>query len=333
MPQPPRRTGSAVQPEFTPTNPAELIVIGGATGTGKTALSLDVAEQLERRGHRAEIINADAMQCYRGMDIGTAKLPLYQRRGIPHHGFDLLDVTETATVADYQQFARATITEVISRGGVPILVGGSGLYIASVIFDLQFPGRDPVIRAALELRLEREGPGILYRELETADPVAATSIDPANGRRIVRALEAIEVTGKPFSAQLPDQEQWWRPTAMVLAEIPRPELVFRLDRRVEDMWRDGILTETEALTEKGLRTESTAGKAIGYAQAIDQLRGDIDQAEAIARAQQLTRKFARRQVSWFRRYETALRLRADDPWAAERVLEHAGFLSAPAAPE
>lgn len=315
-----------MQAPFAAEHPAELIVIGGATGTGKTALSLDVAELLQQHGHRAEICNADAMQLYRGMEIGTAKLPEHLRRGIPHHGFDLLDIIEPATVAHYQEYARETITDIRARGAVPILVGGSGLYIASVVFDLQFPGRDPVIRAALELRLQREGTGLLYRELESKDPVAAAKIDPANGRRIVRALEAIEVTGEPFSAQLPDQDRWWMPTQMVLAEIPRSELVLRLDARVEDMWRDGLLEETEQLLAQGLSYESTAGKAIGYAQAIEQLRGNLDEAEAIARAQQLTRKYARRQVSWFRRYESALRLRADDPWAAQTVLEHAGYL-------
>lgn len=313
----------------TATDRTDLIVIGGATGTGKTALSLDVAELLGTNGYAAEIVNADAMQLYRGMDIGTAKLPPHQRRGIPHHGFDVLDVTENATVAWYQQYARETITDIIDRGAVPIMIGGSGLYIASVVFDLQFPGRDPVIRASLEHRLELEGPGLLYRELAASDPVAAANIDPANGRRIVRALEAIAVTGEPFSSQLPDQEAWWRPTTMVLAETPRPELVLRLDSRVEDMWRDGIVDETRTLIKQGLVYESTAGKAIGYAQAADQLRGDIDQTEAIERAQQLTRKYARRQVSWFRRYDTALRLRADDPWAAQTVLERAGYLPQP----
>lgn len=320
----PALDGSGTEPAATR---SQMIVIGGATGTGKTGLSLDVAELLGRHGVRAEIVNADAMQLYRGMDIGTAKLPPIQRRGIPHHCFDELDVTENATVAWYQERARQVITEILERDAVPILIGGSGLYIASVVFDLSFPGRDPEVRAALEQRLIDEGPGTLYRELEAVDPKAAANIDPANGRRIVRALEAIAVTGEPFSSQLPEQQRWWRPTTMVLAEVPRPELVARLDARVQDMWRDGIVDETAALIEAGLVYESTAGKAIGYAQAADQLRGEIDQDEAIARAQQLTRKYARRQVSWFRRYDTALRLRADDPWAAQTVLEAAGFLN------
>ncbi|KAB1641869.1 tRNA (adenosine(37)-N6)-dimethylallyltransferase MiaA [Gulosibacter chungangensis] len=300
---------------------SELIVIGGATGTGKTGLSLAIAEQLQAGGRAAEIVNADAMQFYRGMDIGTAKLPVDQRRGIPHHLFDVLDVTETATVAWYQPLARDTITAIIGRGAVPILVGGSGLYIASVVFDLQFPGRDPQIRAELERELESWGSGMLYKRLRDFDPEAAAKIDPKNGRRVVRALEVIRVTGEKFSAQLPEQDSWWRPTTMVLTEIPREELVPTLDARVVTMWRDGLVTETAALVEQGLVESSTAGKAIGYAQAARQLRGDLSEADAIAEAQLLTRKYSRRQVSWFRRYDTALRVRGDDPWAAQQVLK------------
>lgn len=300
---------------------SDLIVIGGATGTGKTGLSLAIAEQLAAAGRAAEIVNADAMQLYRGMDIGTAKLPPEQRRGIPHHLFDVLDVTEPATVAWYQPLARETITAVMNRGAVPILVGGSGLYIASVVFDLQFPGRDPHIRAELERELEEWGAGMLFKRLREFDPEAAAKIDPKNGRRVVRALEVIRVTGEKFSAQLPDQDSWWLPTTMVLTEIPREELVPTLDARVVSMWRDGLVAETAGLLEQGLVDSSTAGKAIGYAQAARQLRGELGEAEAIAEAQLLTRKYSRRQVSWFRRYDTALRVRGDDPWAAKQVLE------------
>lgn len=299
----------------------ELIVIGGATGTGKTGLSLEIAEQLRGTGRDVEIVNVDAMQFYRGMDIGTAKLPPEQRRGIPHHLFDVLDVAEPATVAWYQPLARETITGIIERGAVPILVGGSGLYIASVVFDLQFPGRDPQVRAELEQELEEWGAGMLYKRLRDFDPEAAARIDPKNGRRVVRALEVIRITGEKFSAQLPEQDSWWRPTTMVLTEIPRDELVPSLDARVVTMWRDGLVDETAALLEHGLVESSTAGKAIGYAQAAKQLRGELTEAEAIAEAQLLTRKYSRRQVSWFRRYDTALRVRGDDPWAAASVLE------------
>ncbi|MGO1544747.1 MAG: tRNA (adenosine(37)-N6)-dimethylallyltransferase MiaA [Gulosibacter sp.] len=304
---------------------AEIIVIGGATGTGKTNLSLDVAERLHALGRPAEIVNVDAMQFYRGMDIGTAKLAPELHRDIPHHLFDVLDVTEPSTVAWYQPLARETVSGIIERGAVPILVGGSGLYIASVVFDLRFPGRDPQIRAELERELEEWGPGMLFDRLRAYDPEAAAKMDPKNGRRIVRALEVIRVTGEKFSAQLPEQDAWWRPTAMVLTEVPREELVPRLDERVVEMWRDGLVEETAGLLAAGLVETSTAGKAIGYAQSARQLRGEMTEAEAIAEAQLLTRKFSRRQVSWFRRYDTAIRLRADDPWAATRVIEHAGL--------
>lgn len=304
---------------------SELIVIGGATGTGKTALSLDVAERLQALGRPAEIVNADAMQLYRGMDIGTAKLPAAQRRGIPHHLFDVLDVTEPSTVAWYQREARARIDEIIGRGAVPILVGGSGLYIAAVVFELNFPARDPQVRADLERELEQWGPGMLYRRLAEFYPEAAERIDPRNARRVIRALEVIRITGEKFSAQLPEQDNWWRPTSVVLVERDRAELVAALDARVVEMWRAGLLDETQRLLDAGLVANSTAGKAIGYAQAARQLRGELTEDEAIAESQLVTRKYARRQVSWFRRYESALRLPAGDAWGSQRVVEFAGF--------
>ena len=302
----------------------DLIVIGGATGTGKTALSLDVAERLIAAGRPAEIINADAMQLYRGMDIGTAKLPVAQRRGIPHHLFDVLDVTQPSAVAWYQETARTLVDDLLARGVTPVLVGGSGLYIASVVFELQFPGRDPAVRAELEHELEEWGVGMLYRRLQSFDPAAAANIDPRNARRVVRALEAIKVTGEKFSSQLPEQDAWWRPTTMVLVERDRAELVRDLDERVVAMWRDGLVDETARLLDAGLTATSTAGKAIGYAQAAKQLAGKYTEAEAIAEAQALTRKYARRQVSWFRRYASAVRLMAGDAWAAEHVIAEHG---------
>lgn len=302
-----------------------LIVIAGATGTGKTELSLDLAERLQTTGRAAEVVNADAMQLYRGMDIGTAKLPENERRSIPHHLFDVLDVTEDASVAWYQQLARETIDAILERDAVPILVGGSGLYIASVLFDLQFPGTDPQVRASLEAELEAHGPGILFRRLADVDPQAADRIDPNNGRRIVRALEVIELTGQPFSASLPEQDHWWRPTQFTLLEMARDTLVTRLDERVVRMWQAGIADETRALQEAGLERGATARRAIGYAQALAQLRGEMTRDEAIAQAQSLTRKFSRRQVSWFRRYDTALRIEAGDPNATDRTLNAAGF--------
>jgi len=297
-----------------------IVTIVGATGTGKSELSLDVAEALAASGRPAEIVNADAMQLYRGLDIGTAKLPLDERRGIPHHLLDVLAVTEEASVADYQVAARTAIEGIASRGAVPILVGGSGLYVSSVLFDFRFPGTDPVIRGALEQRLETEGPGMLYRELKEKDPEAATAIGPHNGRRLVRALEVIEMTGEKFGAGLPDDQALWRPAIIVGVQSPRQELVARLERRVESMWAAGLLTEVEALLPLGLAAGVTASRAIGYAQAIAQLAGELTESEAIESAAAVTRKFARRQVSWFKRYPSPLWLEGGADGNASAVL-------------
>ena len=297
---------------------SELIAIVGATGTGKSALSLDIAEHLASTGRAAEIVGADAMQLYRGMDIGTAKLPVSDRRGIPHHLIDVLDPSEDASVARYQQQAREAIDGIRARGAVPILVGGSGLYVSSVLFDFRFPGTDPEVRAALELELETVGPGMLFRRLAEADPAAAQSIGPHNGRRIVRALEVIAITGEPFGAGLPDEEALREPTAILGLTTPRERLVARLDERVEGMWRDGIVAESAAIGEH--RMGVTARRAIGYAQALAQVRGDMDERAAIEETQALTRRYARRQVGWFRRYPAVTWLDADDPRRGETAL-------------
>lgn len=279
-----------------------LIAIVGSTGVGKSALSLDLAEALGANGHPAQVINADAMQLYRGMDIGTAKLSVSEQRGIPHHLFDVLDVTDEASVADYQSRARTAIESVQEQGAVPILVGGSGLYISSVIFDFRFPGTDPVVRAALEEELLEHGPGMLYQRLLASDADAATAIGPHNGRRIVRALEVIAITGEPFGSGLPDVDNLRQPTLILGLRAPRAELVARLDARVAQMWNDGLLDEVRRLLPKGLAGGVTASRAIGYAQAIAQLNGELSQAEAIDSTAALTRKYARRQVGWFKRY-------------------------------
>ena len=282
---------------------ARLWVIVGATGTGKTSLSLDLAERLAARGQAAEIVNADAMQLYRGMDIGTAKLPIGERRGIPHHLLDVLDVTEEAAVAWYQGVARNAIDDIHGRGADAILVGGSGLYVSSVIFDFRFPPHDDALRAELEAELERLGPGLLFARLREADPVTAARIDPKNGRRVVRALEVLAQGASTHGAALPDAPVLWREdTRIVGVAAPRPELVARLDARVEQMWADGILDETASLRPRGLESGVTARRAIGYAQALAQLAGETTESEAIAETQALTRRYARRQVSWFRRY-------------------------------
>lgn len=280
-----------------------LWVVVGATGTGKTDLSLRLAEALIARGRPAEIVNADAMQLYRGMDIGTAKVPEPARRGIPHHLFDVLEVTDEAAVAWYQSRARAAIEDIFARGAEPILVGGSGLYVSSVVFDFRFPPHDDHLRTRLEADLDREGPGAMYARLRELDPVTAERIDARNGRRVVRALEVVLQGADNHGAALPTQPLLWHePTTIVGVRVDRAELVARLDARAERMWLDGLLGEVAALRDRGLADGVTASRAIGYAQALAQLGGTKSEAEAISETQSLTRRYARRQVAWFKRY-------------------------------
>ncbi|TBN56469.1 tRNA (adenosine(37)-N6)-dimethylallyltransferase MiaA [Glaciihabitans arcticus] len=295
-----------------------LVTIVGATGTGKSGLSLDLAEALAKSGKSAEIINADAMQLYRGMDIGTAKLSEGERRGIPHHMLDVLDPSEEASVAAFQVDALAAIAGVEERGAIPILVGGSGLYVSSVIYDFQFPGTDAAIRARLEDELIATGPGMLYQQLLQKDPAAAEAIGPSNGRRLVRALEVIEMTGEPFGSGLPDENAYWRDTVVFGLAAPREELVPRLNERVVQMWRDGLLGEAERLQQQIIGV--TAARAIGYAQAFAQLRGELPQEDAIEQTAALTRRYARRQVGWFRRYPGTTWLDAGDPRNVESAV-------------
>lgn len=298
-----------------------LWAVVGATGTGKTGLSLDLAEALAARGRPAEIVNADAMQLYRGMDIGTAKIPPAERRGIPHHLFDALAVTDEAAVAWYQDAARAVIGEVHARGADAILVGGSGLYVSSVVWDFRFPPRDEALRARLEAELESEGAGALFARLRAADPAAAERIDARNGRRVVRALEVLAQGGRTHGGSLPEEPVLWHPaTRLIATRIDREDLVPMLDARVEGMWAAGLVDEVEALREEGLENGVTAGRAIGYAQALAQLRGDLTRDEAVAETQALTRRYARRQVSWFRRY-------ADARWVDARTADAAHLAS------
>ncbi len=303
-----------------------LIAIVGATGTGKTALSLDLAERIAADGGAVEIVNADAMQLYRGMDIGTAKLPADERRGIPHHLFDVLEPRDEASVARYQVEARAVIDDIVARGATPILVGGSGLYVSSVVHDFRFPGTDADVRERLEAELEVLGPGTLHLRLRELDPQAAEAIGPHNGRRLVRALEVIEITGEPFGSGLPEDGATWRPTVTLGVRLDRAALVPRLDARVDHMWRSGLLDEVERLRPAGLGV--TASRAIGYAQALAQLDGVMTEPEAIAETQALTRKYARRQVSWFRRGRDTVWLDAEDPARIESA--HAAVRAAEA---
>ena len=281
----------------------QILAIVGATGTGKSDLSLDVAEALISHGHVVEIVNADAMQLYTGMDIGTAKLPIAQRRGIPHHMFDVLNVTDEAAVADYQAQARSVISEINKRGHLAILVGGSGLYVSSVLFDFEFPGHDDVIRERLEKEMEELGPGVLFQRLKKLAPEAAERIDQQNSRRVVRALEVLEVTGSTAGlGTLPEEAVYWKPTVIVGLAEDREVLVERLDRRVEKMWQDGLREEVQGLIPQGIEQGITARRAIGYAQALAELSGEMTQEEAIEETQAITRRYARRQVSWFKRY-------------------------------
>ena len=278
-----------------------IVAIVGATGTGKSDLALDLAELMITRGQSAEIVNADASQLYRGMDIGTAKVPVSERRGIPHHLFDVLDVVEEASVARYQTEARAVIDDIESRGATPILVGGSGLYVWSVLFDFEFPGTDPAIRERLEKRLETEGVGVLAEELREKDPEAFDGIDVRNGRRLVRALEVIEMTGKPFGAGLGAENRPWRDHVMVGLRVPRDELTNRLDARARAMFDNGLVDEVRRLILLGINDGVTARRSIGYEQALGVIDGAIDVEKAIEDTAALTRRYARRQVSWFGR--------------------------------
>ncbi|MBV8966534.1 MAG: tRNA (adenosine(37)-N6)-dimethylallyltransferase MiaA [Mycobacteriaceae bacterium] len=274
------------------------LAIVGPTGTGKSQLALSAAEALG-----GEIVNADAMQLYRGMDIGTAKVPVAQRRGITHHQLDILEVTETATVASYQRGAAADIEGIITRGVVPVIVGGSMLYIQSLLDDWAFPATDPVVRARWEHRLDQVGVGQLHRELAQVDAAAAASILPSDGRRIVRALEVVELTGRPFAASAPSigAPRW--DTAIVGLDWQTDRLDARLAQRAEQMFDAGLVEEVAGLLERGLRDGVTASRALGYAQVIAALDDPDPEALSRARTQTFTatRRYVRRQRSWFRR--------------------------------
>lgn len=282
-----------------------LIAVVGATGTGKTARSLDIADAIERLGAVAEIVSCDAMQLYVGMDIGTAKASVEERRGHPHHLLDVLAPWQDAAVPAYRDAALAAIAGIEERGAVPILVGGSGLYASSVLYDFAFPTTDAPLRAALEAELDERGAAAMHERLLAVDPVAAAAIGPHNGRRLVRALEAVTLTGEPFRVGLPPEESLLRPTIIQHERADRAALVARLDARVARMWQLGIVEEARALRAAGIERGTTARQAIGYRQALDQLDGRIDEAAAIESTRALTRRYARRQVSWFQRYPAA----------------------------
>ena len=280
-----------------------LIAVVGPTGTGKSELALNLAQDIIERGGASEIINCDSMQFYRGMNIGTAKLEEKQQRGIKHHLIDWLDIRDESTAAEFQVAARPIIVELQDRGVTPILVGGSMLYAASVLNTFEFPARDEVLRAELEQQLIDVGPNQMHRLLQTLDAGAADRIDPMNGRRIVRAIEIVKVTGQPFAAALPEVTESWQPVLEIGITGFRATLVERLKRRAELMWQNGLLDEVQSLIPVGIREGKTSSQAIGYAQALAQLDGAISQAEAIEQTSMLTARYARRQMSWFRRDE------------------------------
>ncbi|NUT19727.1 MAG: tRNA (adenosine(37)-N6)-dimethylallyltransferase MiaA [Hamadaea sp.] len=270
-----------------------VIAIVGPTAAGKSALSIELAHLLD-----AEVINCDSMQFYRGMDIGTAKLSPAEREGVPHHLLDIWPVTETASVAVFQDLARDAIAQVAARGRTPMLVGGTGLYLRAVLEEFEFPGTDPDVRARLEAELAAVGPLPLHRRLADRDPAAAAKILPSNGRRIVRALEVIEITGRPFTAALPDPTP--RYASLQLA-VDRADLDQRTEQRVRAMWQNGLVDEVRGLIPQGLRDGKTASRALGYQQVLAYLDGLCTEEEAFQATVTGTRRFVRRQRSWFRR--------------------------------
>jgi tRNA dimethylallyltransferase len=272
----------------------KVIAIVGPTAVGKTALSLDIAEKFS-----AEVINADAMQIYKGMDIGTAKLSLSQRRGIIHHQIDVLDPIDEANVSQYQKQTREIINDLLAKNVQPMLVGGSGLYVNSVLEDLEFPGTNLEVRAKYEEILDEQGVEVLYEMLKKIDPTAAQNILPNNARKIVRALEVNEITSKAFNAKLPEPSPIFSDVRIAL-DMPRDLLDKRISDRVQQMFEDGFVDEVKSI-EKNLRLGKTALRALGYSQVLSLLAGEISEDEAITLTINATKKFARRQLSWFRR--------------------------------
>lgn len=297
----------------------KLIAVVGATGTGKSELALSLAERMIRQGQEVEIVNADAMQLYRGMDIGTAKLSLEDRRGIEHHLIDVLEITQESTAAEYQRLAREKILALQSAGVIPILVGGSMLYVASCLNSFVFPERDIELRAQLEAELAEFGPIHMHKKLEQIDPVAASRIIKENGRRVVRALEIVMLTGEPFAAALPEKFDSWQPVLQFGLRMDREALLPKLQKRVQGMWQEGLPDEVRSLIDLGLRDSKTAAVAIGYAQALGELDGELTQAEAISSTVQLTQRYARRQVSWFKRDDRIVWLEALDSDVVEQA--------------
>lgn len=298
----------------------KLIAVVGPTGAGKSALAIEIAKHIIASGGKAEILNCDSMQFYKGMDVGTAKLTQAEQQGIRHHLFDFLEITDESTAAEYQQLARPLILDLQARGVTPILVGGSMLYVAAVLNVFEFPARDEVLRAKLEQDLIDFGPHEMHRRLQALDPIAASRIIPENGRRSVRAIEIVTLTGEPFAAALPDVPEDWQPVLEIGINGDRDDLRARLETRVHKMWQQGLIDEVRSLESRGIREGKTSSVAIGYAQALRQIDGEITEAEAIADTVRLTQKYARRQMSWFRRDQRIQWLDYQDSEATAKAL-------------
>jgi tRNA dimethylallyltransferase len=300
------------------------VVLVGPTAAGKSSLAAALVRRYQVEGRRAEIVNADSMLVYRGMDIGTAKPSRAERARIRHHMIDLLDVTENASVAEFQQLARRAIADCRARNAIPVVVGGSALYVRAIIDDFDFPGTDPAVRARLEHELSTHGAERLHQRLSEADPVAATRILPGNARRVVRALEVIELTGRSFSAVLPGHSYRLADVVQIGIAVDRPTLDARIAARVEAMWAAGFVDEVRRLDEAGLRASLTASRALGYRQVLRFLDGEISEVQARDLTVIGTRKFARRQESWFRKDARISWLPYDQPGLVSAAYALAG---------
>jgi tRNA dimethylallyltransferase len=298
------------------------VAVVGPTAVGKSDLAVGLAQRVG-----GEVVNTDSMQLYRGMDVGTAKLSPETRHGLPHHLLDVLDVTEPASVADFQRRAREAIADCRSRGVVPVLVGGSALYTRAVLDCFDFPGTDPALRAAYERELAEVGAEALHRRLAERDPEAAARILPTNGRRVVRALEVVELTGRPFSASLPRLEYADPATVQVGLDCPREVLDARIELRVRRMWDAGLVEEVRGLADRGLRGGRTASRALGYQQVLAFLAGECSEQEAFDATVRGTRRFARRQDSWFRKDPRIHWLPWDAPDLVDRAVALVGSSS------
>jgi tRNA dimethylallyltransferase len=302
------------------------VVLVGPTAAGKSALAVALAHRSRQAGQPAEVVNADSMLVYRGMDIGTAKPTEAERDGVPHHLLDVLDVTQTATVAEFQEMARAAIADCRARGVLPVVVGGSALYVRAVVDDFVFPGTDPQLRRRLETELEALGSETLHRRLGELDPAAAAVIGPGNGRRLVRALEVLQLTGRPYAATLPEHRYLLPDVVQIGLRVERPVLDARIEARVAAMWRAGFVDEVRALAEgsPSLREGLTASRALGYRQLLAHLDGELTEEQAREQTVTATRKFARRQGGWFRRDPRIHWLAWDRPDLVEAAYRLAG---------